>query len=75
MSPQQVPNLVVEAINLAKTMPASFKTAEVAGKADTPSFPRLNAPYNVRLGLTMKAPQVTRNQGPTAHSRSQSQSI
>jgi hypothetical protein len=31
MSPQQVPNLVVEAINLAKTMPASFKTAEVAG--------------------------------------------
>jgi hypothetical protein len=181
MSPQQVPNLVVEAINIAKTMRASFKTAEVAGyfgwawvvvyralkdgtpavgpsflgtdtytaplnkptgfvgfrvtamyhlvykedfsyefaggddlgifwdyeanpdgsvalekkgetinhyspdgnepfftyeiKADTPSFPRLNAPYNVRLGLTMKAPQVTRNQGPTANSRSRSESI
>jgi hypothetical protein len=50
-----------------------FFTYEI--KSDTPSFPRLNALYNVRLGLTMKAPQVTRNQGPTANSRSQSQSI
>ena len=31
MSPQQVPILAFDAINLAKTMRASFKTAEVAG--------------------------------------------
>jgi hypothetical protein len=31
MSPQLVPILAFEAINLAKTMRASFKTAEVAG--------------------------------------------
>ena len=31
MSPQQVSILAFDAINLAKTMRASFKTAEVAG--------------------------------------------
>src|ERR1700722_2343354 len=47
-----------------------FFTYEI--RSDAPSFPRLNAPYNVRLGLTMKAPQTTRIQGPTTNSRSQS---
>ena len=38
MSPQQVPILAFDATNLAKTMRASFKTAEVADTLAGPGY-------------------------------------